>query len=483
MKVAIIKNEKMDYNRDAPFNPSNNYPEYPFNEISQRNAAYDAVRNIFFMLGMDKEHYNKDSWNPLGELIEPMNHILLKPNLVRHYNPIGSGMDQLLTHGSIIRACLDYVYIAMKGKGNITIGDAPVQSCNFNKAIKIVGIDQIIDFYNENSDIKINVVDFRKGEENRKIGEFGSEIRNGDPFGYTNVDLKDASELFDIISDCNKFRVTNYDKDEMIKHHNINKNEYLIPNSVLKADVILNLPKLKTHRKAGMTCALKNMIGINGSKDWLPHHRVGSLEEGGNEYLHKSIRKKLLTRLNEKIDMTTNRYYSSLLIILKFSINSTHLITPYKDQYFEGSWYGNDTIPRTITDINKIINYANRNGLLEDNIQRTIFTIVDSIIAGENEGPLEPNPKNCGLIIAGYNPVDVDLVCSQIMGFDYNKIPTFKYAMNAIKYKIFNGFDNIEIYADNCKNFKDIYGKFNCNFIPSNGWKDHIEQNNIPIDG
>jgi len=32
---------------------------------------------------------------------------------------------------------------------------------------------------------------------------------------------------------------------------------------------------LKLHRKAGITCALKNLIGINGNKEYLPHHRLG----------------------------------------------------------------------------------------------------------------------------------------------------------------------------------------------------------------
>jgi uncharacterized protein (DUF362 family) len=433
------------------------------------------------MLGMDKENYNKESWNPLVEVIKPGNNVLIKPNFVRHYNlNLAGGTDELLTHGSIIRAVLDYVYIALNGKGNITIGDAPLQNADFEKIIKIVGIDKIICFYTENSEIKINLVDFR-AEKGCK-DEFGikREKLGGDPSGYTAVDIKDDSELFEILDDYKKFRVTNYDKDEMLKHHNRNMNEYLIPNSALNADVIINLPKLKVHRKAGMTCALKNLIGINGSKDWLPHHRFGSVEEGGDEYLHKSIRKRLLTRLNEKMDVTTNRYYLILMRMLHFSINGTKLIFPYKDQYFEGSWYGNDTIPRTIIDLNKIIFYADKNGVLKDEVQRKMFIIVDGIIAGEKEGPLEPRPKNCGALVSGFNPVAVDLFCSRIMGFDYKKIPTFKYALNSKKYKIFNGEPNdIEILSDKCKKFDEAYGVFNCNFIPSDGWREHIEYGKV----
>lgn len=478
MKVAIIKDDKLDYNRNAPFNPSKNYPEYPFKSIGQNNTVYDSIRKILSMLGMDKENYNKESWNPLGGIIKPGDAVLIKPNLVRHYNlNLAGGTDELLTHGSIIRAVLDYVYIALKEKGTITIGDAPLQSAYFETIIKIVGIDRIIDFYNKNAKLKINLIDFRieRGYKG-KSGGIKREQLKGDPSGYTAVDLKDDSELFDIIDDYKKFRVTNYDKDEMIRHHNKNTNEYLIPNNVLNADVIINLPKLKAHRKAGMTCALKNLIGINGSKDWLPHHRFGSIEEGGDEYLHKSLRKRLLTRLNEKMDVTTNRYYLVLMRMLHLSLNATKLIFPYKDRYFEGSWYGNDTIPRTIVDINKIIFYADKNGVLKDKVQRKMFIIVDGIIAGEKEGPLEPSPKKCGLLVAGYSPVAVDLVCSRIMGFDYKKIPTFKYALNAKNYEIFNDNpEDIEILSNECNNFEDIYNAFRCNFIPSDGWRGHIE--------
>ena len=35
----------------------------------------------------------------------------------------------------------------MKGSGVITIGDAPIQSADFDKIKKISGINEIVDFY------------------------------------------------------------------------------------------------------------------------------------------------------------------------------------------------------------------------------------------------------------------------------------------------------------------------------------------------
>ncbi len=457
MKVAIIKNDSLDYNRDAPFNPSIKYPEYPFNEFSRENAVYDSVREILRKLGMDKEHFNTGSWNPLGEVIKPGDNVLIKPNLVL------KGGEELTTQGSVIRAVLDYVYIALKNSGTITIGDAPIQSANFDEIARMVGLDKIVEFY-DSKNINIKIEDFRF--ERTFIDKFGfmSKVRYGSDV-FTIVNLKQDSELCEIDKDYKKFRVTNYDKERLSTNHNKTCNQYLIPNVVLNSDVIINLPKLKTHKLAGMTCALKNMVGVNGSKGMLAHHRFGSAEEGGDEYLHKSIRKKLLTIFNEKMDTSTNRLQFLLYRTIHTAILATKFLFKYEDNYFEGSWYGNDTVPRTITDINKIVFYADKKGVLRDNVQRKMFILVDAIVAGEKEGPLQPTPKKCGVLVAGYNPVAVDLVCSRIMGFDYRKIPTFKYAVNAKKYKILD--------SENIALSDSIY---NCNFIPHTGWKGHIEK-------
>jgi hypothetical protein len=157
-------------------------------------------------------------------------------------------------------------------------------------------------------------------------------------------------------------------------------------------------------------------------------------------------------------------------------IDVTRYLFPYKDQYFEGSWYGNDTIPRTIIDLNKILFYTDKTGNFKNEISRKMFIVVDAIVAGEKEGPNAPSPKNSGLLVAGYNPVAVDLICCSAMGFDYKKVPIFKYALNAKKYKIFNGKpEEIMVISDKCSKFIDVYNEFNCNFIPASGWRGHIE--------
>jgi len=59
------------------------------------------------------------------------------------------------------------------------------------------------------------------------------------------------------------------------RHHSGGRHACLSSGSAIRADVCVNLPKLKTHKKAGITCSLKNLVGINGDKNWLPHHTEG----------------------------------------------------------------------------------------------------------------------------------------------------------------------------------------------------------------
>ena len=68
------------------------------------------------------------------------------------------------------------------------------------------------------------------------------------------------------------------------ENHQIGRHRYLIAREIIEADLVINLPKLKSHKKSCVTGALKNLIGINGNKEFLPHHRKGGSESGGDCY-------------------------------------------------------------------------------------------------------------------------------------------------------------------------------------------------------
>lgn len=56
--------------------------------------------------------------------------------------------------------------------------------------------------------------------------------------------------------------------------------------------MVINIPKPKTHRLAGITGAMKNFVGITYEKASLPHRAIGDKESGtGDAYDKKSILK------------------------------------------------------------------------------------------------------------------------------------------------------------------------------------------------
>jgi hypothetical protein len=89
----------------------------------------------------------------------------------------------------------------------------------------------------------------------------------------------------------------------------------------------------------------------------------------------------------------------------------------------EGSCEGNDTIWRTVLDLNRILFYADRAGRMSDRAQRRYLALVDGIVAGEGEGPLASTPRAAGLMVAGIDPALVDLACVRAMGLDERAIP------------------------------------------------------------
>ena len=88
-----------------------------------------------------------------------------------------------------------------------------------------------------------------------------------------------------------------------------------------------------------------------------------------------------------------------------------------------GNWHGNDTTWRMAIDLNRILFYADAAGRVHETPVRRFFSIVDGIVAGEGNGPLDPAPVPAGVILSGRNPVAVDAMAARLMGFDVGKLP------------------------------------------------------------
>ncbi|MCC7144523.1 MAG: DUF362 domain-containing protein, partial [Candidatus Eisenbacteria bacterium] len=113
--VAVGGRFSATYPDAAPFHPSERYPESPFPEaLGPPNGAYAAVREAFRLLGLDGANYGSAAWNPLGELVEHGSRVVLKPNAVLHHHALGLDLFSIVTHPAVVRAVLDYVWIALQ---------------------------------------------------------------------------------------------------------------------------------------------------------------------------------------------------------------------------------------------------------------------------------------------------------------------------------------------------------------------------------
>ncbi len=474
------------YPSEPPYSPIISYPEYPFvpdTLAKEINHTYEGVRNALRLLGLDAVNYDQKDWNPLGQIVRPSNTIVLKPNFIRDFRETLSGHeDCMITHGSIIRAAVDFVYIALKGKGRIIIADAPQNDADFDMIRRMAGLEEIQAFYRRHAGFEVEVYDLRP-EKARKVNGVivGHERLSGDPAGYVKVDLGRHSAFNEISNLCHLLYGSEYDTGELHSHHHDDTHEYLISKTVLDADCIINLPKLKTHKKTGITVCMKNLVGINGNKNWLPHHRLGTPAQGGDQFADDSTQHRI-----EQKAMACFRSLFPLLGPLRgvmakplkalgtsiFGDTNTNTVR-------SGNWYGNDTTWRMVIDLNRILMYADKDGYLQDSPERHIFCIVDGIVGGEGNGPLDPNPKPAGIVVAGENPVAVDLICARLMGFDYKRLPVLCQSLDNSHSPPLAAFGYDEVICkSNDQQFDRPLAQFNGTdlaFKPHFGWKGHVE--------
>ncbi len=425
-RVAITWSDPA-YPSIPPYHPGIAYPEYAGPIASEANDVYTAVRNALRDLDLDAARFGTPNWNPIGDLVPPGARIVIKPNWVLHANEGPGGTDCLYTHPSVLRPLIDY---ALKAKpSSLIIGDAPVQVCDFN-ALLNQGFNELFS-YMRSLGAQLTIKDFRRTISIRQPGLFNVQTQLQPLDHYMLVDLGADSLLEPLAEDYRKFRVTMYNPDLLPENHQPGRHRYLVAKDILEADLIINVPKLKTHMKAGVTLALKNLVGINGSKEFLPHHRKGAANRGGDNYEKFTVTKWLL----ENILDWFNRYHLN-----KPQLYGRGTKLAYKLLWFdkirglptnvEGGWCGNDTVWRMSLDLNKILLYADTEGRLHGTPQRVTLHITDGIIAGEGEGPLRPEPVPLGAMIASLNAPASDWTATRLMGYDPAAIPITAHAFD-----------------------------------------------------
>jgi uncharacterized protein (DUF362 family) len=486
--VIIYTHDSVRYPSEPPFHPGSLYPECVFDvSPSSPNDVYETVRQCFRIGLLDSEEFGKKGWNPFKRLVRSGETVLLKPNLVKEaHSTDPEGWKYIITHGSVIRAVSDYLWKAMELKGSIIVADAPQTDSSFSEIARLNGLEAVQNFYVSHG-LDFRLIDLRRHEWVTKQGVIITRRRlEGDPKGYVKFNLAEKSE-FAGHKGSGRYYGADYNSEVVNRHHNNGRHEYLVSGTAISCDVIFSLPKLKTHKKAGITVSLKNLVGINGDKNWLPHHTEGDPSKGGDEHpspteIHKIERqivpyfRSLSLRL-PRLGPLIHRYARRL---------GAYVFGNTEEVIRSGNWWGNDTTWRMCLDLNKIALYGNSDGTMrlgsEENRKRH-YVLVDGIIAGEGNGPMNPKPVSAGVIAFALNPASVDAACACLMGYDPERIPIVRNAFRCREYPIADWpLPDVRVVSNNpdrCGRLTEIAPSSTFHFQPHFGWRGHIERDLI----
>lgn len=436
LDVALVSGHSR-YPSESPFHPPELYPEYPHEEkaTDPANHVYAMARDSFRLLGMDKTRFGLSEWNPLGQLISPRQRVLIKPNFVLHFNAGQGPLDAVITHPSVIRAICDYVVIALGEGGELVIGDAPQMNCDFAELCRASGMDVLAKYLESacaRRGIAFGLVDFRQEQTRYKYGIVW-ERKALNNRGSVRVRLGENSFMEPI--DGRLLYGADYTRRETVRAHADHHHEYVVARHVLASDVVISMPKLKVHRKVGTTLNLKNIVGINTDKNHLAHYRIGSPAGGGDEFSDprwddraERVLSDLLLGRNWRFGKYPFLAWRAFRKALGYFLDNSA-----RPAFSYGNWHGNDTAWRMVLDLNRILLFADAEGRVQDIPARRYFSVIDGVIGGEGEGPLHPTAYRSGVVLAGFNPLAVDMVATRLMGFDAGYIPLYCHALDQVR--------------------------------------------------
>lgn len=452
-----------------------------FQSLMEGPMLDDRSVRLFSVETYDMEMISFALTETLFDFVHPGDRVVLKPNWVRQNHESRSDeWIQIITHPAIISVVLDRVTAQLQGNGRISIVDSPETNSSFSGIMAHYPVEEW-KRTTESRGVEFEILDLRDDEwivdngvivERRKL--------YGDPRGKVNVDLGAKSEFYTHVGSKRGYYGADYHIKEVNRAHQNETHRYSLSRTVMDCDVLINLPKLKTHKKAGITASLKNLVGVNTYKNFLPHYSLGTPDKGGDQFPMTTaaarIESSVYTALKEHI-LAHPRVAALLKGPMSFG---RRRFFSMMETVRSGNWYGNDTLWRMVLDLNKAVLYANGEGhfcLGDASGWRRSLSIVDAVVAGEGEGPKKPDPIGLNRIIVGRNPAAVDAVCAAIMGFDPLAIPVVRNAFSVTHFPI-TSFEQSEIIILADGREYSLYEILNTPIQrcePHFGWKGYIE--------
>lgn len=409
--------------------------------------------------------------------------VVLKPNWIQEGRPDNKDeWEALITHPALIALVAEIVLEQLSGRVRLSICDAPHTDANFEQIVSRGDLATRLRLVASKwRQAQVEILDLRKEVWVTKDSVVISRRENApDPSGYVKVDLGTES-LFYRHSGEDRYYGADYDTEEVRHHHRGSRQEYLLAGTPMAADLFINLPKLKTHKKTGITCCLKNLVGINGDKNWLPHHTEGSRNTGGDEFQKQSLARWFESSIKKKGQKLALKVPGlGTWVYRKMRGAGISVLGDSEEVIRNGNWWGNDTCWRMALDLNRALLHANRDGSWRGpGLRKPYLAIVDAITAGEGNGPLSADSVNCGLLIAGSDPAAVDAVCCRLMGFDPSRIPLVAHAFESHCWPIATApMDEILVLDGRLGQeipSAAVTTALGRAFIPHFGWRDHLD--------
>jgi len=288
------------------------------------------------------------------------------------------------------------------------------------------GLLAIGDWFKARHGFALEILDLRDEHYVDKDGIYVETVPlPGDPRGSAAIDLANDSMFHELDASGRRYYGAFYDIKETNAHQHAGKHEYAVSRSPLLADVFINVPKLKTHKKCGLTVNLKSLVGINANKNWLPHYAFGAPTTNGDQFDHSTLKR----RVENWIVVPAKQLLLGDMPFVKEIARRTKkvgygLFGDNEEVVRSGNWHGNDTVWRMSLDLNRILLYGDPAGGMRTAGQaKRYFSVVDGIVGMEGNGPAGGDRRPAGLIVAGGNPVAVDAVCARLMGLDPARLP------------------------------------------------------------
>ncbi|MGI9120554.1 MAG: DUF362 domain-containing protein [Acidimicrobiales bacterium] len=351
---------------------------------------------------------------PLAGLVGSGQTVVIKPNMVRHFNPSGP-LAAVVTSPLVVRVLVEAAYEEVGPAGHVVVADSPQNDCEFSALLATEEWSEVLAWAQRSLGAAFEVLDMRPEEVTMRDGIVVERRRlPGDPKGEVVIDLSGASAFVGSGLEPSRLRGSDYDPSVTTSSHSGGCHRYSVCRTFLDADLLIVVPKVKTHKKVGLSLAMKNLVGMVGEKNCLPHHTAGFAGHGGDEYPKRTLHGR--TRQWGAERARTLLAHNRGVRLLRAIRRAEGVVLP-EIVTRSGNWWGNDTAWRMVVDLVDILGRSRR-----DTGMPTVF-VYDGLVVGEGEGPLAPEPVNFGLLAASEDPVAGDIAVAGELGVEPEELP------------------------------------------------------------